>query len=157
MASGDQAIKGMWDKLSPLPGGKILFSKMVGKIAPYTSTIHSSVIELSDGHAKISMTERKKLRNHLKSIHAVALTNLAEITTGLAVVYTLPKTSRGILIGLEVEFLKKGRGVIIGSCDFQVPTSFDDQIIKAPVTLVNSDDEVVARAIATWKVSARSV
>jgi len=155
MASGDQAIKGLWDKLSPRPGGKFLFSKLVGKIAPYTSTINASVIELSDGHSKISITERKGLRNHLRSIHAVALTNLAEIATGLAVVYTLPKTSRGILIGLEVEFIKKGRGTIVATCDFQPPASYGEQIIKAPATLVDSDGEVTTRAIATWKVGPR--
>ncbi len=155
MASGDQLIRSMWDKLSTLPGGKFAFSKMVGRIAPYTSTIHASVHELGDGHATISMNDRKHLRNHLKSIHAMALANLAEITTGLAVVYTLPKDSRGILIGLEVEFVKKGRGKITASCEFQPPSSFEEQIIKAPATLKNPDGEVVTRAIATWKIGRR--
>jgi len=70
---GGNVIKKQWELLSMVPGGKALFSKFVGKMAPYTGTIRAQVIELKAGYAKLKMRDRKILRNHLNSIHAIAL------------------------------------------------------------------------------------
>ncbi|MDP6942541.1 MAG: hotdog fold domain-containing protein [Myxococcota bacterium] len=145
-------IRAMWRKLSPLPGGKLLFSKAVGRAAPYTGTIGAEVLDLRPGYARVQMKDRKKVRNHLNSIHAVALMNLAEATTGLAMSSGLPEGARGILKGLQIDYLKKARGLLTAECEVEVLESTERRELEIVGEIKDLSGDVVARAIATWLV-----
>ena len=145
-------VRKMWDKLSGLPGGKLIFSKAVGKAAPYTGTIGAEVLELRPGFARVQMRDKKKVRNHLNSVHAVALMNLAEATTGLAMTSGLPDGARGILKGLRMEYIKKARGLLIAECEAEVSESTERRELEIQGDIMDADGDVVARAVATWLV-----
>src|SRR5262245_37889621 len=116
-------IRESWERLEGIPGGKALFSRLVGLAAPYTSTIGAYVAELGKGHAKVVMKDRRAVRNHLASVHAVALVNLAELTGNVALAYSLPDDARFIVAGLQIEYLKKARGVITATAQCPVPAT----------------------------------
>ena len=145
-------IRSMWARLSAIPGGKLLFSKAIGKAAPYTGTIGLEVLDVEPGYARLQMKDRKKVRNHLNSIHAVALMNLAEATTGLAMSAGLPDGARGILKGLQMEYLKKARGLLTSECRIEVIESTERRELEIQGEICNRSGEVVARAVATWVV-----
>ncbi len=146
-------LMGMWARASKLPGGKFLFSKMAGRMAPYTGTIGATVEELRPGFARVTMADRKNVRNHLRSIHAVALVNLIEETTGMAMVSQFPEESRGIVTNLSVSFQKKARGLLVAECTAPeiVPDQSQEYVVSTEV--MDSTGAVVATGEATWLVS----
>lgn len=145
-----QRIRRTWERLNRLPGGRWLFSRVLGWVVPYTGTIRASVVELRKGHATLRMRDRRRVRNHLRSIHAVALFNLVEITTGLAMNFGLPGDARGILTGFSIDYLKKGRGTLTAVCDCPVPETNEEGEYEVVGQISDESGDVVVRATARW-------
>jgi acyl-coenzyme A thioesterase PaaI-like protein len=139
-----------WQRLHRLPGGKRLFSWLLGRYAPYTGSIGAHVEELRPGHARFTLRDRRAVRNHLDSIHAVALVNLAEVTSGLAMTTALPRGVRGIVTSLSIEYLRKARGVLTATADVDVPPVSGRTPLELTATVTDPAGNVVARAHVQW-------
>lgn len=139
-------LRNMWARLENLPGGRALFSRFVGEFAPYTGTIGARVVELRQGYAKVEMDDRRRVRNHLRSVHAIALANLAELTGNMAMAYTMPDDARFIVAGMSIDYVKKARGTITGECLCPVLESNEKRTYEVPVVMRNREGEEVARA-----------
>lgn len=136
-----------WNRLSRWPGGQYLFSFVLNRYIPYTGSLSSTVIELRPGHARVRLRERRKLRNHLRSIHAIALANLAEFTGNLALACGLDEDLRFIPTGLSIEYVKKARGVLIGECRTELPAGPVEQKVDLHVKICDAQGDVVCRAV----------
>jgi acyl-coenzyme A thioesterase PaaI-like protein len=139
-------IRDAWNRMHGLPGGKALFTRMIGTMAPYTGTMGAKVEELSPGYSRVSLPDRRAVRNHLRCIHAIALANLAELTGNVAIAYSLPDDARFIVAGMSIDYGKKARGTITGECRCPVPDSAERREYEVPVTMKNAAGEVVATA-----------
>jgi len=139
-------IRQAWDLLQGVPGGKMVFSRLVGRMAPYTGTIDARVATLREGYAEVAMKDRPGVRNHLDCVHAVALANLAELAGNVALAYSLPDDARFIVSGMEIEYVKKARGTITAVGEPPVPPSAARAAYDVPVTLRDEAGEEVARA-----------
>lgn len=142
----------LWDRLAPLPFGKRFFSFLIGWMAPYTGTVGARVDELGPGHAVVSLRDRRAVRNHLKSVHAIALMNLGEVATGIAVMHGIDGRGRGIITQLKMDYLKKARGTITATCDVTLPTTKGKHDLVVVGSLRDAGGEEVALATATWRV-----
>ena len=98
------ALKIWWTRLSKLPGGGWLFGKLIGYLIPYTGSVSPHVFQVIPGKAIVGIKDRRRYRNHLGSIHAIALSNLGEFTTGLALHFSMDPKSRAILTKLQTNF-----------------------------------------------------
>lgn len=145
-------LRATWDRLRHLPGGGLLFGRLVGRMAPYTGTIKPTVLELQRGYGRVSMEDRRKVRNHLRSIHAVALMNLAEAASGLAFTYSLPDDTRAILTGLNIRYLKKARGTLTAECHCPTPQTNERAEYEVEVVTRDASGDVVTTATASWLV-----
>lgn len=150
-----ESMRVWWDRLHKVPGGRSLFSLLIGRMAPYTGTIGARVEALEPGYARWTLRDRRKIRNHLNSIHAIALTNFAEVTSGTAMTMALPANVRGIVRGLSIEYLKKARGTLTAECRCAVPTVTGDTNVEVHTEIRDAKGDVVARATVTWLLSPR--
>ncbi len=105
-----------YNKLQGLPMGKYIFSRIVCLMAPYFKTIKPRFVELKPGYGKITMKNRRAVRNHLKSVHAVAMCNLCELAGGTTLDVTLPSHLRWIPRGMEVRYIKIAKSNLTGTC-----------------------------------------
>ena len=143
----------LWQKLDGKPGGSWLFGRIIRFAIPYTGSIRPQVREVRPGYARVELEERRAVRNHLRSIHAIALANIGEFTGGLAMTATLPADVRSILLKLEVEFVKKARGVVTAECHVKAPEVGDravDHVVRTIVRDASGDE--VCRVVATWRI-----
>jgi acyl-coenzyme A thioesterase PaaI-like protein len=150
MAASVTTLRTWWVRLGGLPGGPWLFSRLFGLAIPYSGSVSPRIRVLEPGRAVIAMGDRRGVRNHLASVHAIALTNLAEMTTGLALGYGLPDGMRTILVRVECEFLKKARGTITAASEAPVFTEIVEKEVLVESTLTNEAGEVVAKGRAVW-------
>lgn len=150
------AVAAWWNRLKDKPGGRALFSMLIGRMAPYTNTIGARVQELGPGHSRWVMRDRRAVRNHLDSIHAVALVNLAEVTSGTAMLMGLSSGVRGIVTGLTIQYRKKARGTLTAECRCTVPAVTAEMSFDVPAVITDSAGDVVAEARVTWRLAPRS-
>ena len=143
-------LRAQWCRLSAFPGGKWLFSRLLGSYVPYTGTLGACIEVLEPGHCVVKLRDRRKVRNHLKSVHAMALANLGEMSTGLALLNGLPDNTRGILAGFHVNYLKKARGALVAECRCAVPEDNLEREIEVMCEIRDATGDVVTEVRAHW-------
>jgi uncharacterized protein (TIGR00369 family) len=151
MSAPGERLRASWRRLSKLPGGKTLFSLMVGWMTPYSGTMGARVAELEPGWCRVTLRDRRRVRNHLASVHAMALANLAEMTSGLAVLVGLPPGVQGIVTGFSISYLKKARGLLTAECRASGLDVKAEREYEAAVTITDAQGDVVAHATARWR------
>lgn len=150
-----ERIAALWNRLHGFPGGRWLFSRMLGLMIPYTGTARPRVLELRPGFCRVEMRDRRRVRNHLNSIHAVALINVGELTSGLAMTLGLPPSARGIVSELSAEYLIKARGRLTATCSCEPPEVTEEMDVRATSEIRNAGGEVVARIHTIWRLAPR--
>ncbi len=101
----------LWRKLEPKPFGKRLFSWIICRKAPYFASIAPRMVSLEPGRGEATVAHRRAVTNHIGTVHAIALCNLAEFVGGLTCDVSIPATMRWIPKGMAVDYRKKAVGV----------------------------------------------
>lgn len=102
----------LYHRLQRWPAGTWLFSRAVCFKAPYFASIAPRITRLENGRCEGTLADRRRVRNHIGTVHAIAMCNLAELTAGLMVDASLPKGMRWIPKGMQVQYLAKARGTL---------------------------------------------
>jgi len=100
----------LYRRMRRWPAGQWLFSRAVCFKAPYFASIAPRITLLEPGRCEGRIAQRRRVTNHIGTVHAIALCNLAELTAGLMVDASLPKGMRWIPKGMDVKYLAKATG-----------------------------------------------
>ncbi len=146
------SIPALWRRLSGRPGGRLLFSFLVGRFARYSGSIGARVLELEPGRSVPTLRDRRRVRNHLGSVHATALVTFGELASGLAMMAGMPERSRAIVTKLEIEYLQKARGPLTAYGKAPIPETAERQEYLVTASIRNTADEEVARLGVHWLV-----
>lgn len=141
-------------KLASWPLGKYLFSKGIGWQAPFFSTIDARIQDYQEGLAVFKMRDRRAVRNHFGSVHAIAMCNLAEVCGGMALDSATPSHLRWIPQGMTVTYLKKARGDLTGQCRID-PSAVQAGVVHGRVEIRDPGKVLVFEADISFKVSTK--
>lgn len=153
MPSPTERLLSLWTRLSRLPGGRTLFAWMLARTVPYSGTIAPRITTLEPGHVVVELVDRRRVRNHLNSIHAMALANVAELASGLALSTAVAPGVRAILVGFDITYVKKARGTITAECTCVAPRVTEAVDCDVHAQLTDRAGDVVARATARWRLA----
>jgi acyl-coenzyme A thioesterase PaaI-like protein len=140
-----------WRTCSRLPFGSWIFTQLVKRTVPYTGAVGPRVLSLEPGHARIALTQRRAVEQHLGSIHALALGNLAEFASGAAMTTALPAGYRGIVTKITIEYFKKARGTVVAESRPSLPDLSQDVEHDVISEVKDASGDVVAKATVRWK------
>ena len=143
-------------KFSKYPFGKKLFSKAVARMAPYFTTINPHIEELRHNYILVSMKKKRKVHNHLKTVHAIAMCNLCEFAAGICMESSIPKHRRWIPAEMKVAYLKKAKTDLRASCDLSFVDWENCDHVICPVKVLDKDGVVVMTADINMKVGDKS-
>lgn len=146
-------ILALWKRLQPMPGGRWLFTRLVCLKAPYFASIAPHIEVLEPGRGVARMHQRRRTSNHLGTVHAIAMCNLAELIGGLTCDASLPPGMRWIPKGMQVQYLKKARGTLVAEATpaFSPETRAEGYPLPMRVAIRDMAGEIVMQAdIAMW-------
>jgi acyl-coenzyme A thioesterase PaaI-like protein len=137
-----------WRRLAPLPGGKWLFSRIVCTRAPYFASIRPRFVELRPGRSEVRIRKHRSVLNHLGTVHAIAMCNMAELAAGTVTDVTIPGTHRWIPKGMTVHYLQKATTDLRAVAELEfLPALGDSAEIPVTVEVFDANGEAVLRAV----------
>jgi len=92
------------------------------------------------------MKKRRVVTNHLKTVHAVAMCNMAELAGGLMTEVSLPQGKRWIPSGMTVKYLKKAKSNLIAIADGNELDWDREGEVIVPVGITDDNNELVFSA-----------
>jgi acyl-coenzyme A thioesterase PaaI-like protein len=152
------SLLSLYRRMTRWPAGHWLFSRAVCFRAPYFSTISPRFVALEPGRCEVDIRDRRRVHNHIGTVHAIALCNLAELSAGVMTEATIPADMRWIPKGMSVEYLAKAVGTMraIATPDVAAVSSVEGYEWSVTVRVSDPAGKEVFRARITMWLSPRA-
>lgn len=144
-------------RLGVLPFGPWLFARAVCWQAPYFASIAPRIEVLEPGRCDVSIRDRRRVHNHLGTVHAIALCNMAELAGGLCTEVSIPASMRWIPKRMTVSYLVRASGRLRAVARHPQAPSERDAGYPLPVDVEVTDGagKAVLRALIEMWISPR--
>ena len=103
-------VLSLWQRAGRAPFGDRLFSTMFGLRAPYFRSVRPRFTRLEPHRAELVVRDRRRVHNHLGTVHAIALCNGLEAAMGALAEATIAPDRRWIPKGMQVAYPAKAAG-----------------------------------------------
>ena len=136
----------LYRQLVGLPLGKWLFTRAICFQAPYFGSIRPLFRHLEPGRAVVFMRKRRRVQNHIGTVHALAMGNLCELAAGLVMESSLSADTRWIPRGMTIEYLAKAHTDVEATAVVPVQAWPEATDVPVRVSVKNRLGEEVVRA-----------
>jgi len=143
----------LFERMRRWPAGHWLFTRAICFKAPYFASISPKIEVLEPNRCEVSLRHRRKVTNHIGTVHAIALCNMAELAGGLMTEVSLPDSMRWIPKGMSVEYVKKAVGTLRAVATPAIPIVASDTGYELPTRVVVADpagETVFQATISMW-------
>ncbi|HEX5659224.1 MAG TPA: DUF4442 domain-containing protein [Polyangiales bacterium] len=141
----------------PLPRSakQWLITQSAGLMIPYLSTSAVEFEAVGPARATLVLRNRRRVQNHMKTVHASAMFLLAEAATGTVLLANLPEGALFSTTHIEVDYTKRARGDLRASAtlDEAQRTQIEREEkgnLRVPVVLHDADGNEPARFVIEW-------
>ena len=97
----------IYRQVTRLPEGDRIFSRLFTFKAPYFATVKPRFVELRPNYAELTIRKRRRVQNHIKTVHVIAICNGLEAAMGALAEASIPQNKRWIPKGMEVSYTAK--------------------------------------------------
>ena len=146
----------LWNKFGKNSFGRVFVSKMVCLKAPYFSTIKPKFTKIEPGFVQVKFKNRRQVQNHIRTVHAIAMCNAAELVGGVCLDVSLDAKFRWIPIGMEVKYLKMAKTDLTAECKIDEFNWQQSQDVIMPVGIYDANGEEVFHAEITMRISQKN-
>lgn len=142
----------MWNTTNPLPLGSRIFSVLFAQKAPYFATIRPRFTAIEPNLAELVIPKRRRVHNHLGTVHAIAQCNLAEFAMGAVAEATIPASHRWIPRGMTIDYRTKATGTLRAEATLALPTELEArQDLAVEIAITDAKGTEVSHAqIRIW-------
>ena len=148
MFAGMANVMDLYTQVTRLPAGKKLFSVLFSQKAPFFATVRPRFVELRPNYAELRIKKRRRVQNHIGTLHVIAICNGLEAAMGALAEVTVPANRRWIPKGMDVSYTAKATSDItcIAETDPAAWTG-EDPDVPVRVRGVRDDGTVVVDGV----------
>ncbi|QIG41498.1 DUF4442 domain-containing protein [Nocardioides anomalus] len=142
-------VLSLWRRCASVPVvGVRVFSLAFAQKAPYFASIRPRFTVIEPDRAELVIPDRRRVHNHLGTVHAIALCNGLEAAMGALAEATIPPSKRWIPKGMTVSYTAKAQGDITCIAETE-PAQWagDDPDLPVRVRGVDRDGQVVIEGV----------
>ncbi len=142
--------------------GRWVAMAFLSNLSPFNRHLKAKMLEWNDNKCVIEVKRRRRVRNHVGSVHAGALFTLGETCAGLVIIRNFPFGKfRPLMSDVRVTYSKQARGDVVGECVISPPDILRmhediarDEVpsIEVVTNIYNSDKEIIAVVTTVWQV-----
>ena len=141
-------VMALYERVTRLPQGNRIFSLVFSQKAPYFATVRPTFVALRPGYAELRIKKRRRVQNHIGTVHVIAICNGLEAAMGALAEVSIPSDKRWIPKGMEVSYTAKATSDItcIAETDPEAWTSGNPDL-PVRVRGVRDDGTVVVEGV----------
>ena len=144
------------EKLPP-PVARAARTLLMRNVVRFVGTAKLDILELTGERCVVAVKNRKRVRNHIGSVHAAAIALIAETATGFVVGLNVPDDRAPVIKSLKVEYKKRAKGALRAEASLTaeqiaqiVSTEKGDVTVAVKVTDEAGVEPVVCEMIWAW-------
>ena len=148
------AVLPLYRSLAGRPFGKVAFSVLFSFKAPYFATVRPRFVELRPNYAELRIGKRRRVQNHIGTVHVIAIANGLEAAMGALAEASIPPGRRWIPKGMSLEYTALASSDIVCTAETD-PAGWAGEQVPVTVTARRDDGEVVVRGVIDLHISNR--